>query len=197
MKSSVFLFNNFLTSVSSVISELTVILHSYYIKMEKELIVKKNQLVEKLGVNFEHSEQLAPVAARILAFIILTGKVGATFEDLVSNLCASKSTISTHLNHLQDLNKISYFTKMGDRKKYFIINADTLVQHVNDMVSKWELEKELHEEVADYKTQINNLESTTSELKFDLTYHENYINYLNLAMTSMLELKSKVVAMKS
>lgn len=88
-------------------------MHSYYIKMEKELIVKKNQLVEKLGVNFEHSEQLAPVAARILAFIILTGKVGATFEDLVSNLCASKSTISTHLNHLQDLNKISYFTKMA------------------------------------------------------------------------------------
>ena len=41
---------------------------------------------------------------------------------MVTILCASKSTISTHLNHLQDLNKIEYFTKTGDRKKYFIIN---------------------------------------------------------------------------
>ncbi|MFC5194355.1 GbsR/MarR family transcriptional regulator [Bizionia hallyeonensis] len=165
--------------------------------MEKELIVKKNQLVEKLGVHFEHSEQLAPVAARILAFIILTGKVGATFEDLVSNLCASKSTISTHLNHLQDTHKISYFTKMGDRKKYFTVNADTLMQSIDEMIGKWELEKELHEEMTAYKLEINSLESTPRELKFDLTYHENYINYLNLAMASMLGLKSKVAAMKS
>ncbi|GAL00549.1 hypothetical protein JCM19314_2157 [Nonlabens ulvanivorans] len=76
-------------------------------------------LVEKLGVHLENREQLAPVAARILSYIILTGKKGSTFEDLVTILCASKSTISTHLNHLQDLNKIQYFTKVGDRKKVF------------------------------------------------------------------------------
>ncbi|TYB78613.1 GbsR/MarR family transcriptional regulator [Bizionia myxarmorum] len=165
--------------------------------MEKKLKEKKYQLVEKLGVHFEHTEQLAPVGARILAFIILTGKAGVTFEDLVTDLCASKSTISTHLNHLQDTHKISYFTKIGDRKKYFTVNADTLMQSIDDMVTKWELEKELHEEMTDYKIQINSLESTTPELKFDLTYHENYINYLNLAMASMSGLRSKVAAMKS
>ena len=101
-------------------------------------------LVEKLGVHLEAREQLAPVAARILAYIILTGKRGATFEDMVCILCASKSTISTHLNHLQDLNKIEYFTKTGDRKKYFIINKNTIIQHVDRMISHWDDERAIH-----------------------------------------------------
>ncbi|EGV42856.1 transcriptional regulator [Bizionia argentinensis JUB59] len=165
--------------------------------MEKKLKEKKYQLVEKLGVHFEHSEQLAPVGARILAFIILTGKAGVTFEDLVTDLCASKSTISTHLNHLQDIHKILYFTKMGDRKKYFVVNSDTLRQSIDEMVSKWEMEKELHVEVAEYKKEINGLDTSNPSFEFDLTYHENYINYLNLAMASMKDLKSRVAAMKS
>ncbi|OYX24100.1 MAG: transcriptional regulator, partial [Flavobacteriales bacterium 32-35-8] len=81
---------------------------------------QRSALIEKLGILLETKDQLAPVAARIKAYIILKGKSGTTFEDLVADLCASKSTISTHLNHLLDLKKIVYFTKLGDRKKYFI-----------------------------------------------------------------------------
>ena len=74
--------------------------------MSATICKQKQNLVERLGVLLENKEQLAPVAARILSYIILTGKVGTTFEDLVTHLCASKSTISTHLNHLQNLKKI-------------------------------------------------------------------------------------------
>ncbi|MFL0353259.1 GbsR/MarR family transcriptional regulator [Xanthomarina sp. GH4-25] len=164
--------------------------------MKENICKQKMSLVEKLGVHLENREQLAPVAARILSYIILTGKKGTTFEEMVSILCASKSTISTHLNHLQDLNKITYFTKTGDRKKYFVINSDTLMQSIDHMILEWESEKELHEEMTDYKLQINSLETTTNDLQFDLTYHENYINFLNLAMASMTQLKEKVAAMK-
>ena len=62
---------------------------------------KKRDLVEKLGVFIEQKDSLAPVAARILSYIILTGKVGTTFEDLVTQLCASKSTISTEFLGLE------------------------------------------------------------------------------------------------
>ncbi len=65
-----------------------------------ELLKEKLRLVEELGVVIEKKDQLAPVAARIISYIILTGKVGTTFDDLVASLCASKSTISTHLNQL-------------------------------------------------------------------------------------------------
>ncbi|MFD2551376.1 GbsR/MarR family transcriptional regulator [Bizionia sediminis] len=165
--------------------------------MDKALKEKKYELVEKLGVHFEHSQQLAPVAARILAFVILTGKFGVTFDDLVCGLGASKSTISTHLNHLQDLQRISYFTKKGDRKKYFVTNSDGLIQSIENMMAQWELEKNLHQEISDYKLEINNLEATPAHLEFELTFHENYIKFLNLALASMMDLKSKIAALKT
>ncbi|MDX1318005.1 MAG: transcriptional regulator, partial [Xanthomarina gelatinilytica] len=130
---------------------------------------QKADLVEKLGVHLEKKDHLAPVAARILSYVILTGKLGTTFEDLVNDLCASKSTISTHLSHLQDLKKISYFTKTGDRKKYYIINRDTMLQGISNMVEEWKNEKELHLEIKAYKEETN--KTLEEENKFELGFH--------------------------
>ena len=58
-----------------------------------------------------------------------------------------ESTISTHLNHLQDLKKLIYFTKTGDRKKYFIMNRDSMIQDISKMVEQWEEQKNLHLEI--------------------------------------------------
>ena len=147
-------------------------------------------LVEKLGVHLEDREQLAPVAARILAYIILTGKKGVTFEDMVTILCASKSTISTHINHLQDLNKIVYFTKTGDRKKYFIINKGMVLQHIDGMINKWSEEREMHLEIKNYKETINNKKNENE--KFDLHFHDDYIKFIDGATSSVEELKLKL-----
>ncbi len=159
--------------------------------MNDELCKQKHALVEKLGISIETKDQLAPVEARILSYLILTGKVGATFEDLVTKLCASKSTISTHLKHLQDLKKIEYFTKIGDRKKYFVMNHDTILQSIDNMIDTWSVQKELHIEIKEYKEKENalNADETT---KFDLTFHDNYIQFLNEATKSILELRTKI-----
>ncbi|RLJ98737.1 hypothetical protein C8N27_2643 [Tenacibaculum discolor] len=151
---------------------------------------RKCELVEKLGIFLEKKEQLAPVAARIFSYIILTGKQGTTFEDLVSSLCASKSTISTHLNHLQGLKKVSYFTKTGDRKKYFILNNDTMLQGISSMVEEWEAEKELHLEVKEYKEDIN--KTLEEDDKFDLDFHDSFIEFLDGAIESITKLKEKL-----
>jgi len=152
---------------------------------------KKCELVEKLGIFLEKKEELAPVAARIYSYIILTGRQGTTFEDLVSSLCASKSTISTHLNHLQGLKKVSYFTKTGDRKKYFILNSDTMLQGISSMVEEWEGEKELHIEVKEYKEDIN--KTLKEEDKFDLGFHDSFIEFLDGAILSITKLKEKII----
>ena len=61
-----------------------------------------------------------PLAARILGVLIIDGcKSGLTFEALVEKLAASKSSISTNLKLLLKMEKIYYFTLLGDRKKYF------------------------------------------------------------------------------
>ncbi len=164
-----------------------------FFRMKDDVCKEKMGLVEKLGVHLENREQLAPVAARILSYIILTGKKGATFEDMVSILCASKSTISTHLNHLQDLNKIQYFTKTGDRKKYFVIKKDIIIQHIDKMVDHWKEERKIHEEIKDYKEAINNNKIENEEDKFDLVFHEDYIKYIDGASSSIEELRTKII----
>jgi DNA-binding transcriptional regulator GbsR (MarR family) len=158
--------------------------------MKEEVCKEKMALVEKLGVHLENREQLAPVAARILSYIILTGKIGTTFEDMVKILCASKSTISTHLNHLQDLNKIVYFTKTGDRKKYFILNKDMVAQHINNMITKWTEDREMHLELKIYKEKINKTKNENE--KFDLNFHDDYIKFINGASASVEELREKL-----
>ena len=155
------------------------------------IATRKSELVEKLGIFLEKKEQMAPVAARIFSYIILTGKQGTTFEDLVSNLCASKSTISTHLSHLQDLRKIDYFTKPGDRKKYFAINKHTMLQGISDMVEEWKNEKQLHIEIKAYKEDANKM--LEEENQFELGFHDSFIDFLDGAMTSITKLKETII----
>lgn len=163
--------------------------------MTRDICDKKMKLVEKLGVHLESRENLAPVAARILSYIILTGKRGATFDEMVMVLCASKSTISTHLNHLQDLQKIEYFTKTGDRKKYFIVNKNSILHHIDAMISEWETIKELHLEIKTYKQAINDhiaKEDKETE-KFELSFHNDYLKFLNEAIRSIKKLRENLV----
>lgn len=153
---------------------------------------EKQVLVERLGVFMEQKEQFAPVAARILSYIVLTGKIGTTFEDLVTDLCASKSTISTHLNHLADLKKIVYFTKPGDRKKYYTINEDSIIQSIDTLMESWIEQKALHEEIRVYKKKVN-AKTTYGNVKFELDFHDNYIQFLDEVTQSVSTLRSKLI----
>lgn len=153
---------------------------------------EKQDLVERLGVFMEQKEQVAPMAARILSYIVLTGKTGTTFEDLVTVLCASKSTISTHLSHLSDLKRVVYFTKTGDRKKYYTINDDSIIQSIDSMMDSWVIQKELHEEIKTYKHKINT-KNEESPSKFDLEFHDDYIQFLEEVTKSVSTLRSKII----
>lgn len=85
-----------------------------------DLQKEKEELIEMFGIHFETHHNLPPLGSRILATLILDGcRCGITFEDLVERLGASKSSVSTNLNLLQKLGKITYYTLPGDRKKYF------------------------------------------------------------------------------
>ena len=154
-----------------------------------QLEKRKTRLVEKLGVQIEKEHQLAPVAARIFATLIMIGKKGSTFEELVNNLKAGKSTVSTHLEHLQATNRIEYYTKAGDRKRYFIVKPDLMVNYIDEMTAKWETQKCIHQEVLDYKTEANKL---NTEEKFDLEFQKNFLTFLDEATTALNKLKKNI-----
>lgn len=109
--------NIILSSISSVFYEPVLSLQK---KINMDIQKENNELKEMFGVHFEKLYNIPPLAARILGTLIIDGcKSGLTFENLVEAMCASKSSISTNLNLLLKMEKITYFTITGDRKKYF------------------------------------------------------------------------------
>ncbi|MCC4211861.1 GbsR/MarR family transcriptional regulator [Leeuwenhoekiella parthenopeia] len=160
--------------------------------MPEEIEKQKEVLIERLGIFIEKKDQIPPLAARIIASLVLSGKRGCTFDDLVTGLKASKSTISTHLNSLQQSERITYFTICGDRKKYFITNPKSLLISLDEMLKSWEQEKQLHLEVMNYKEKYNALNSEEGEVFFELEFHKDFINYIDQAQNSVKKIREKV-----
>ena len=158
----------------------------------EELVSQRNQLIEELGVLMERKHQLSPVAARILSTLILTGKEGSTFDQLVQNLNVSKSTVSIHLDQLQHTNKIKYFTKPGDRKRYFVINPNLTVDVIDEMTAQWKTEKEIHQKILQYKTTSNKVFQDQKDTSFDLDFQKDLLVFLDEAITAIQKLKNKL-----
>lgn len=163
----------------------------------EKLDTKKKELIEQLGILMEKKHQIAPIAARIISTLILTGRQGVTFDELVKDLNASKSTVSTHLDHLQHSRKIQYFTKPGDRKRYFVINPNLLVEVIDETVAAWECEENVQKEILVYKEKRNELNKEEGLPLFDLDFQENLLIFLREATTAIQKLKAQILKNQS
>lgn len=88
-------------------------------------IEEDKQFVEEIGVQLE-SLGASPLQSRIIGLLILHTPEGLTFDEIVEFLGASKSSVSTALNFFLSSKHIVYFTKPGDRKRYFKIPFNNL-----------------------------------------------------------------------
>jgi DNA-binding transcriptional regulator GbsR (MarR family) len=98
------------------------------------LSAKQKVLIEKIGVYFEHG--MPPAAARILALLIVSDHESFSFDEIRTNLNLSKSATSTGINVLLGVNKIEYFTKTGDRKRYFRWSPKGTFDHFKTEIDK-------------------------------------------------------------
>lgn len=137
------------------ITELTIPLCFQIKKMSKE--ASKQVLIEELGVYFETEYDLPPLAARIFANLVVTDEDGLTFEDCLEKRGASKSSISTSLNLLQQIGFINYFTKSGDRKRYFKVSRKDAIfsNKLKQSLKKLETECKMIDKVATYNQKYN------------------------------------------
>ena len=84
--------------------------------MDKEKIALEEMMTEL----FRRLHHLSPMAARTLSVLAIEGSAeGLTFERLIKRLQASKNTLSTSINLLQDKELVYYETKENKRRKYF------------------------------------------------------------------------------
>lgn len=103
---------------------------------------EKEELIEMFGVHFETLYHLPPLASRVLGLLIVEGqKPGFTFENITERTMASKSSVSTALNLLLKLGKITYVTFPGDRKKYY--KPAPFSERLNNYKRLLEFEKKL------------------------------------------------------
>ncbi len=104
-----------------------------------EEIELKEKLIEEIGVHFERTSQIPPLAARIYALLMLCPRAGHSFDEIVELSKASKSSVSTNVNLLLSNGSIEYFTKTGERKRFFRLSKNYLkvkLKKDRDRVSK-------------------------------------------------------------
>lgn len=80
---------------------------------------EQEQLIEKIGLGIEERLNLSPLASRIYALLVLSSYDGLTFEEIREVIQASKSSTSVNINVLTQLDYVTFYTKPGDRKRYF------------------------------------------------------------------------------
>ena len=116
---------------------------------------EKKQLIEEIGLHFEQSHNISPLAARIYAMMILSPADGHTFEEIVNISGASKSSVSTQLNILIQLKKVDYFTLSGSRKRYFRASKMYLKKTLEDYNQSIEEEVSITEKIIAYNKKNN------------------------------------------
>lgn len=148
------------------------------------------RLIEEIGVLFEQTHDLTPLAARIYVIMILSPKDGYAFEEIVEITQASKSSVSTQLNLLMQLNRVEYFTKSGDRKRYFRASKVYLKFRLEELLENIQKEMELAEKLSKFNKDNNpekfeEYKPLTSLFKDYLTAQEEN---LKTAITKMKKL---------
>lgn len=132
---------------------------------------KQIELIESIGIYFEQSMQ--PAAARILALLIVSDQDAYSFEEVSVALNLSKSATSNGINFLLSIKKIEYFTKSGDRKRYFRWSPHNILNHFKEGIEQVLGLSKLFEETILQKKAKN---SVNTQILIELTDLMNFLH---------------------
>ena len=134
------------------------------IEIEKELF---REMVNFYGEVFH----LPPLAAKIYAYLIFDfEREGVSFDEFVDIFCASKSSISSNLNLLLNLNIIKDFNKIDERKRFFVMNEQYMKIRFEEIIVKMEREISILQQLKAFR----NTSDAVILRKFDV--YENLFN---------------------
>ena len=157
--------------------------------MEEDLIQRKEALIDRIGCYLEKQAQMSPIAARILASVVLSSRHGITFEQLVNDLGASKSTISTNLSLLESKGDIEYFMLPGDRKKYYVHASDGIIKFIDEKIEAHKCELEVQKDIIEYKMLINKYYNNDPHMQCGIKFHQDILLFLEESLELFQKLK--------
>lgn len=155
--------------------------------MENE-VKERDELIEMLGIHFEQFHNIPPLAARIFSTLVISCRErGLTFDEIVAKTAASKSSVSTNLNLLLKMDKITFYTITGDRKKYFKPNS--LANRIKNHLKILESEKNIFKAVRDYEKQTQTNMLSHKEDQGIIIYREYLNNFEQLLKKSIIAIE--------
>lgn len=144
--------------------------------------------MEELGVYFQDRHKLPPLAARIYGILVLTSDEGYSFDELMEITQASKSSVSTNLNLLMSLKFLEYYTKTGNRKRYFRSSGSYIQNMLNEHFEAISKELILVQKINDFNIHQNNRSEKKNALgKIFQTYLEAEKQNLEDKLTQIQE----------
>ncbi len=144
---------------------------------------KKEKLVEEVGVYLEKTHQLTPLATRLYALLMLCPRSGHSFDEMVELSQASKSSVSTNINLLLNNGSVEYFTKPGERKRYFRLSKDYLKVRMETYRAQLEEELKFLKKIDEFNIEHNQVKYQKHK-EFGEIYKEYLKNqYQNLKST--------------
>lgn len=121
--------------------------HIFFTKMEID-----KEIFQDLAKFYGEAFHLPPLAAKIYAYLIFDfEKKGVCFDHFVEILHASKSSVSSNLNLLLTSGLIKDFTKITERKRFFVINENYMVIRFEEIVEKMRAEIKILEKLMDFR----------------------------------------------
>ncbi|AHM61131.1 hypothetical protein D770_14385 [Flammeovirgaceae bacterium 311] len=110
--------------------------------------------IEKIGVTLEKSH-IPPLAARIMALLLIAEPPYCSFDEIMESLQSSKSSVSSSLNLLLREGIVDYITFPGDRKRYFQVNSKTWLEMIKKRVEQIKPFREILSEVTSTRSSAN------------------------------------------
>lgn len=108
---------------------------------------------------------IPPLAAKIYAYLIFDfDRKGVPFDDFVEVFAASKSSVSSNLNLLLNLNIIKDFNKIDERKRFFVMNEKYMKIRFEEIIDKMERELSILNKIKE----IRNPSETEILKKFEI-----------------------------
>lgn len=139
-----------------------------------DILKEREELIELFGIHFEQYHHMPPLGSRIFATLILDCcKEGITFEEIVERMGASKSSVSTNLNLLLKLGKISYYTVPGDRKKYF--KPSPFSERFSNYMKMIEFEKMIVDRMLAYREKTATCKAELTDMDRTQAYKEHLL----------------------
>ena len=181
--------NKSLTLISSINNELKLFLHHQNKKCKiLKLPESKNKLIEEVGAFLEERANLSPLAARIYATLILSSYEGLSFNAIVQQMQASKSAVSSNVNVLLQLHYINYYTKPGDRKRYFRTSQFYIENTMKQQMHLIEKELNVVTKINDFNKDYNP-EKFEDEKSLGLLFQEHLENQKKTINKKLEEIK--------